>query len=57
MIGDGLICVKMPVPSTIPAILAGRLLDELLFSFTIVICGGGCAVEHFISMGTTAGEV
>lgn len=59
MIGDGLICVKIPVPSTIPAILAGRLPDELLwqFSFTIVICGGGCAVEHFMSMGTTAGEV
>lgn len=59
MIGDGLICVKIPVPSTIPAILAGRLLDELLlqFSFTIVICGGGCAVEHFMSMGTTTGGV
>jgi hypothetical protein len=54
MIGDGLICVKMPVPSTMPAILAGRLFDELQFSFTIVICGGG-AVEHFMSMGTTTG--
>lgn len=56
MIGDGLICVKMPVPSTMPAILAGRLFDELLLqlSFTIVICGGWI-VAHFMSMGTTTG--
>jgi hypothetical protein len=59
MIGDGLICVNMPVPSTMPAILNGRLFDELLLqlSLPIVICGGCCAVEHFMSMGTTTGGV
>lgn len=57
MMGDGLICVKTPVPSTMPAIelCTGRLMFKLLqFSFTIVI-GGCCTVEHFISMGTVTG--
>lgn len=50
----------MSDPSTMPAIeLLAMLIDALLFrllqfSLTAVICGG-CAVEHFISMGTTTG--
>lgn len=52
MIGVGLICVKIPEPSTIPTteLLAGRLPLQLSLTF-VVICGG-CA---FISMGTTTG--
>jgi hypothetical protein len=62
MMGVGLICAIKPDPSTMPAIelLAGRLLDELLFrllqfSFATVICGGWVLVVHFMSMGTTTG--
>lgn len=53
MIGVGLICVKMPDPSTMPAteLLAGRLPLQLSLTF-VVICAGWAA---FISMGTTTG--
>jgi hypothetical protein len=54
-IGVGLICVIIPVLSTIPEIeLATEL---LLFSFdnTAAICDCCCVLEHFISMGTDAG--